>query len=72
MYVNKFLRVFFDEHEDNRLSRSSLEKHAKGHLISRTAMLKNIPIRYFLRNPVALAKTIIRWVQSSYFVIKNK
>ncbi|SKC32434.1 Chondroitin synthase [Photobacterium piscicola] len=72
MYVNKFLRVFFDEHGDNRLSRSSLEKHAKGHLISRTAMLKNIPIRYFLRNPVALAKTIIRWVQSSYFVIKNK
>lgn len=72
LYVNEFLGFFFDDHEDNRLSRSSLEKHAKGHLISRTAMLKNIPIHCFLSNPVALVKTIIRWVQCSYFVIKNK
>ena len=72
LYVNKFLGFFFDDHGDNRLSRSALEKHAKGHLISRSAMLKKIPLRCFLSNPVALAKTIIRWIQASYFVIKNK
>ncbi|HIF9162899.1 TPA: glycosyltransferase family A protein [Photobacterium damselae] len=72
LYVNKFLGIFFDEHGDNRLSRSSLEKNAKGHLIARSAMLKNIPVRYFLSNPIGLAKTVIRWLQCSYFVMKNK
>ncbi len=72
LYVNQYLRLFFDEHGDNRLSRSSLEKNAKGHLIARSAMLKNIPVRYFLSNPIGLAKTLIRWLQCSYFVMKNK
>ncbi|MCD9511827.1 glycosyltransferase family 2 protein [Photobacterium phosphoreum] len=72
LYVNKYLGLFFDEHGDNRLSRSSLEKNAKGHFISRSAMLKNIPVRYFLSNPVGLVKTVIRWLQCYYFVMKNK
>lgn len=72
LYVNQYLGLFFDDHSDNRLSRSSLEKNAKGHLIARSAMLKNIPIRFFLSNPVGFAKTIIRWLQCYYFVMKNK
>ncbi|OBU23620.1 glycosyltransferase family 2 protein [Photobacterium aquimaris] len=72
LYVNKYLRLFFDGHNNNRLSRSSLEQHAKGHLISRTAMLKNIPLKYFIKNPVALIKTVVRWLQCSYFIVKNK
>ncbi|PSU20063.1 glycosyltransferase family 2 protein [Photobacterium phosphoreum] len=72
LYVNKYLGLFFDEDVNNRLSRSSLEFHAKGHLISRTAMLKNIPLKYFIKNPVALIKTVVRWLQCSYFLIKNK
>ena len=72
LYVNKYLGLFFDEHGDNRLSRSSLEKNAKGHFIARSAMLENIPVRYFLSNPVGLVKTVIRWLQCYYFVMKNK
>lgn len=72
LYMNKVLRVFFDEHENNRLSRTSLAEHARGHRISRGAMLKNIPIIYFLRNPVAFIKSFIRYIQSGYFIMKHK
>lgn len=72
LYVNKFLRYFYDGHNENRLSRSSLERNAKGHFIARMAMLNKIPMKYFFRNPVALIKTVIRLLQVSYFMRKSK
>lgn len=72
LYVSKYLSLFNDEHDDNRLSRSAIEKHAKGHFIARSAMLKYMPIRCFCKNPMAFVKTMIRWCQSLFFIIKNK
>ncbi|HDK1807516.1 TPA: glycosyltransferase family 2 protein [Escherichia coli] len=63
-YVNKVVRVFYDDLSTNRLSRSSFKKHFKGHLIARKAMLHNIPIIYFLKNPIGLFKTITRYLQA--------
>jgi len=67
-YIPEALRLFFDEATENRLSRSSLLKHAKGHYISRSAMLSCIPIPIFLRNIVALIKTIIRFGQCANYL----
>lgn len=72
IYLNEPLRLFYDNHSHLRLSRSSLRKNAKGHLIARKAMLKFIPIHFFAQNPIAFLKTIIRFIQCSYFVIKDK
>ncbi|WP_429011250.1 glycosyltransferase family 2 protein [Aeromonas allosaccharophila] len=72
LYVSKYLRLFYDEHDGNRLSRSAIEKHAKGHFIARSAMLKYIPVVCFLKNPIALVKTCIRWCQCLFFIIKNR
>lgn len=70
-YIPEALRLFFDEATENRLSRSSLLKHARGHYISRSAMLSCIPIPIFLRNIVALIKTIIRFGQCANFLNIN-
>lgn len=67
-YIPEALRLFFDEATENRLSRSSLLKHARGHYISRSAMLSCIPIPIFLRNIVALIKTIIRFGQCANYL----
>lgn len=67
-YIPEALRLFFDEATENRLSRSSLLKHAKGHYISRSAMLSCIPIPIFLRNIIALIKTIIRFGQCANYL----
>lgn len=67
-YIPEALRLFFDEATENRLSRSSLLKNAKGHYISRSAMLSCIPIPIFLRNIVALIKTIIRFGQCANYL----
>lgn len=67
-YIPEVLRLFFDEATENRLSRSSLLKHARGHYISRSAMLKYIPVSIFSRNLVALIKTIIRFGQCANYL----
>ena len=67
-YIPEALRLFFDETTENRLSRSSLLKHARGHYISRSAMLKYVPAQIFSRNIVALLKTIIRFGQCANYL----
>lgn len=67
-YIPEALRLFFDEATENRLSRSSLLKHARGHYISRSAMLKYVPTLIFSRNIVALLKTIIRFGQCANYL----
>lgn len=54
------VRVFFDDEAINRLSRSSIKKHAVGHYISRKALLDNIPLKIWLCRPIDLIKSILR------------
>lgn len=70
-YIPEALRLFFDEATENRLSRSSLLKHAKGHYISRSAMLNCVPVAVYSKNMVALIKTIIRFGQCAKFLNIN-
>lgn len=66
-YVNKIVRVFYDDDSHNRLSKSAFKKHYKGHLLARKTMLANIPLKYFLKNPSGLLKTLIRYMQARYY-----
>ncbi|AJJ63144.1 glycosyltransferase family 2 protein [Yersinia aldovae] len=54
------VRIFFDDVETNRLSKSSIKKHAIGHYLSRKALLDNIPKIIWLYRPLDFIKTIIR------------
>lgn len=71
VYIPEALRLFFDEATENRLSRSSLLKHAKGHYISRSAMLTCVPTAIYSKNMVALIKTIIRFGQCANYLNIN-
>lgn len=70
-YIPEALRLFFDEATDNRLSRSSVLKHAEGHYISRSAMLKYIPMSVYSKNMMALVKTLIRFGQCANYLNKS-
>lgn len=71
LYTNEAVRIFFDNHNQNRLSRSKLRDHAKGHFIARSAMLRLIPLSCFIKNPVAFLKTIIRYTQSRFHTSRS-
>lgn len=66
-YYDKIISMYYDSSTSNRLSKSSIKKHAKGHLISRQAMLRNIPVKYFIKNPLGFLKTMIRYIQCIYY-----
>lgn len=70
-YTNKAVSIFFDNHNKNRLSRSKLREHARGHLIARSAMLRSIPASCFIKNPIALLKTIIRYAQCKFYISRD-
>lgn len=70
LYTNNVIRMFFDDHSSNRLSRTSLMQHALGHYISRSEMIRSIPMMVWLKNPLALIKTLIRLAQSKNFLKK--
>ncbi|HCR4010469.1 TPA: glycosyltransferase family 2 protein, partial [Morganella morganii] len=72
IYLNEPVRIFYDNHEHLRLSKSNLKKNAHGHYIARKAMLKYIPASVFFKNPIALIKTSIRYFQSIYFMYNRK
>ena len=71
IYTPEPVRIFYDEETYNRLSKSSVKKHAKGHFISRAKMLQCIPVRVWVENPKAYAATIIRFGQVSSVLKKN-
>lgn len=62
-YIPEPLRMFYDDVTNNRLGRSNIAKHAEGHYISRAIMLKEIPTEIFVSNPIAWAKSIVRFGQ---------
>ncbi|HHL2498281.1 TPA: glycosyltransferase family 2 protein [Yersinia enterocolitica] len=52
--------IFFDDDQTNRLSKSSIKKHAVGHYISRKALLENTPLKIWLSRPLDFLKSVIR------------
>jgi glycosyltransferase involved in cell wall biosynthesis len=54
------VRIFFDDEKNNRLSRSSIKKHAVGHYISRKALLENMPKKIWLSRPLDFIKSVLR------------
>lgn len=68
IYTPEVLRLFFDNDTTNRLSRTNVFKHAKGHYIARSAMLNLIPFGTWLRNPISFIKAIIRFSQMANYL----
>lgn len=60
LYTPLTLRLFYDHHHDNRLSRSSVKQYAIGHYLSRTQVLRYVPWSVFLKNLLLLVKSVIR------------
>ncbi|MFV8811664.1 glycosyltransferase family 2 protein [Yersinia enterocolitica] len=54
------VRIFFDDEQDDRLSKSSIKKHAVGHYISRKALLENTPLKTWLSRPLDFLKSVLR------------
>lgn len=54
------VRIFFDSESINRLSKSSIKKHAVGHYISRKALLENVPLKLWLYRPLDFIKSVLR------------
>ena len=71
IYLNEPVRLFYDDHNQFRLSKSSIRKNARGHYIARIAMLRFIPMRFFIKNPIAFLKTVVRFAQCIYFIAKD-
>lgn len=68
VYVPEPYRIFFDDVAENRLSRSSIKKHAKGHFISRSKMLNSVPLKVYLSNPKAWIIALIRFSQCANYL----
>ncbi|EKN6387546.1 glycosyltransferase family 2 protein [Yersinia enterocolitica] len=59
-YSSILVGIFFDDDQTNRLSKSSIKKHAVGHYISRKALLENIPFKIWLSRPLDFVKSVLR------------
>ncbi|CNH21039.1 WbcL protein [Yersinia thracica] len=65
------VRIFFDEETTDRLSKSSIRKHAIGHYISRKALLENMPKNIWLYRPLDFIKSVLR-LNQTLTMIDNK
>ncbi|CNF02423.1 glycosyltransferase family A protein [Yersinia mollaretii] len=70
-YSSICVRVFFDDEKTNRLSKSSIKKHAVGHYISRKALLENMPKIIWLYRPLDFIKSVLR-INQALAIIDNK
>ncbi|HEN3602754.1 TPA: glycosyltransferase family 2 protein, partial [Yersinia enterocolitica] len=59
-YSSIHVGIYFDDEKNNRLSKSSIKKHALGHYISRKALLENIPPKLWLSRPLDFLKSVLR------------
>lgn len=71
IYSPQPLSLFFNEEVTNRLSKSNIFTHAEGHYIARSLMLKIIPMKVWVKNPIGLLKTFIRFSQFAKFLNKG-
>ncbi|WP_392398400.1 glycosyltransferase family A protein [Edwardsiella piscicida] len=72
IYLDKPFSIFHDQTVVGRLSKSSFSMNARGHFISRSAMLKYIPIRCFIKNPIGFIKTVVRYFQAILYCILKR
>ena len=64
LYVSQKIGFFYDETDQNRLTRSSIYHHAKGHYIAKSILLKFTPLFIiWWKNPFLGIKTLIRFSQ---------
>jgi glycosyltransferase involved in cell wall biosynthesis len=66
-YTPLVLGAYYADHR--QLSRTRLAAHARGHFASRSAMLRHVPLWVWRRQPAALAKTLVRWLQAGFLVL---
>lgn len=71
MYIPTVILLIYDFDRENRLSKSSIKIHAQGHYISRSNLLKVIPKKVFIRNPLFFIKTLIRFAQTARLTKKK-
>lgn len=65
------VRIFFDNEATNRLSKSSIKRHAVGHYISRKALLENTPLKIWLSRPLDFVKSVLR-INQAMMMMDNK
>ncbi|CAM0706693.1 glycosyltransferase [Acinetobacter baumannii] len=68
VYIPEPARIFFDDDPNNRLSRSSIRKHAKGHYISRAKILCDTPLEVYMTNPRVWIASLIRFSQCANYL----
>lgn len=69
-YLNKKFRYFYNDHNNNRLSRSRISKHAKGHYLMRKKMI-NENINFLKHNPMEFMKAFIIYSMCGFYLNKN-
>lgn len=72
VYLPVPVTMFFDDHNHLRLSKSSLKANARGQNIARKAILANVPIKVWIRNPIVAIKHFIRLMQTIYYMKVEK
>ncbi len=60
--------LIFDDHNENRLSRASIKKNAKGQYIARSCVIKSLPSKAILYNPIYFIKNLVRFSQVANYL----
>ena len=71
LYLPIAMRLFYVWDDESRLSTSPIAKHAEGHYIYRSHLLKIMPKYVWFLNPTYYLKTLIRFSQTAHFMKKS-
>ncbi|UTY25871.1 glycosyltransferase family 25 protein [Treponema denticola] len=71
LYLPAAIRIFYHYNDENRLTLSPVVKHAEGHYICRSHLLKIMPKSVWIRNPLFYLKTLIRFAQTARITQKT-
>ena len=71
LYLPIALRIFYDYDDKNRLTLTPVLKHAEGHYICRSHLLKIMPKSIWFRNPLFYLKTLVRFSQAARITQKT-
>ncbi|QOW51074.1 glycosyltransferase family 2 protein [Acinetobacter sp. YH12138] len=61
LYINEILGFYFDDENQNRLSKSNYLKHAKGHLISSKSVISTLTWKNFFLRPDLYFKNLLKY-----------
>ena len=71
LYLPVAIRIFYHYNDENRLTLSPVVKHAEGHYVCRSHLLKIMPKSVWIRNPSFYLKTLIRFSQTAKITQKT-